>query len=497
MVIISLSFLLGVCTIFFVPHQWPWWPYLFIIFVSLIAYRYRPVCFKVIIVCCAGASWQQWHTQHILQWQLADNLVKRSIPIQATIISIPEYNNHHDTFIVRTTLIDQQAVNTKLRLNWYSKRAVHIGEQWYFEVKLKPPQNFTNHDSFDYETWLFAHGIRATGYIDNKAANQLLQSPQFFWIDRLREKIKSHIFMDLPDSPYASLITALSIGVREGISQSQWQVMQRTGTNHLFAIAGLHIGFVTSIIFFGVSFIWKRLGNAALSIATPRVAAAVALLIAWIYSALAGFALPTERAAIMVSVFMGLIITQRSIPAWSSLALALLVVLVLNPLSVLTDSFWLSFFAVACIIYTLSGRIGNSAMWRKLLRLQYAISLGILPLTILFFQNASLIAPIANAIVIPLIGFIAIPLSLLSAALIFWLPAVSHELLIITNTYLHYVWIILAWFAAQAEFSIPIHFTSHWQVATALLAVILWLSPKRIPGRYWGVVLFLLSLNRH
>lgn len=119
------------------------------------------------------------------------------------------------------------------------------GDIWQFALRLRRPRAFWNPGSFDYQAELFQQNISATGYLLEKYPLYLIQRGNAYYsIDNLRQKITANVKKALQDYPLLGLIGALTTGVRCEITEEQWQVMRGTGTNHLFAISGLHLAFI-------------------------------------------------------------------------------------------------------------------------------------------------------------------------------------------------------------------------------------------------------------
>ena len=184
-----------------------------------------------------------------------------------------------------------------------------------------------------------------------------------------------------------AVIKALVLGERSQMTPHRWQLLTQTGTNHLLAISGLHVGIVSGFIYFIVTWLWKRSERLCLYIAAQRIAAISAICAAVFYAMLAGFSIPTQRAMVMAAVVFLSIFILRTIRPWSTLSLALLCVLILDPFSVLAPGFWLSFIAVAIILFSIKS--ANQSWGRRLIRIQVVLALGLFPITILFFQQAS------------------------------------------------------------------------------------------------------------
>ncbi len=318
----------------------------------------------------------------------------------------------------------------KIRVSDYRKKSINPqpGEAWRLLLRLKPPHGFANRAGFNYEKWLFSQRVIATAYIRKnreklKGLNRRLpEKDQPASIDRLRQRIAGGISRSLPGSPFRGFITALATGDRRDISTQQWSILQTTGTSHLMAISGLHVGLVAGIAFFLFRFLFTVIPRLPLFIPAHKIAAAASLLFVVFYSLLAGFTLPTQRALFMLTILMLAIIFQRRVRVLDILSLTLLLVLLIDPLSILSAGFWLSFSAVAMILYTLQTRRYGEG-WRtggfsKTVNLQWKLSLMMAPVTLLFFQQIPLTGPLANLVAIPVVAFIIVPLVLL-ASLVF------------------------------------------------------------------------------
>ncbi|MGH8552026.1 MAG: DNA internalization-related competence protein ComEC/Rec2, partial [Methylococcales bacterium] len=257
----------------------------------------------------------------------------------------------------------------------------------------------------------------------------------------------------------------------------------------MIAISGLHIGLIAGLAFLIARWLWLRFGS--LRIPAPSVSAGFAILCATGYSALAGFSLPTQRSMIMIGLVMGAILLRRKVVLNHTLALALFLILLYDPTAVLAPGLWLSFCAVFVIAYTMSGRIGPGGRWTAMRTIQLATALGLAPLTLLYFQQVSLIAPVANVVAVPVVSFLVVPACLVATiGLPIGLEA-AIGLLQIAVYVLELLWRFLEWLArlpfAQWSGSEP-------TLASLLLAVpglLLLFAPRGIPARWLGVVMLL------
>ncbi|MGB6976042.1 MAG: DNA internalization-related competence protein ComEC/Rec2 [Gammaproteobacteria bacterium] len=440
-----------------------------------------------------GFSWGLAHVYLHNSHTLPQAFVNKGIQVQGIIRSLPEQKAQgwqFDFAIQRLAYQNTwQPMPLYARLTWkHPPSTLFTGQEWQLQVQLKPPNSTLNPGEFDYEAWLFARQINVVGYVRSNQANQLLHASHWIaWVQHIRQHLAQSIAASLSGSPMTGFIQALAVGVRDQISEDQWQVLRNTGTNHLMAIAGLHIGLVTGAIWFIVSFLARRCGRLPLYIPITQIAAFAALIIALIYSALAGFALPTERAVIMISVFLLATLLRRQLPLGQALLLALYAVLLLDPLTTLSASFWLSFSAVALIIYGLAARVGQPHWLQRWGYIQWMLAIGLIPWTLLFFQQISLSGILANFIAIPWVGFIVLPLTLLGNLSAYLCPPVAAWLFKLAAQMMALFWPVLvkiaSWHWLQWQGAIP----NIWLLFTTLVGVWLLLAPRGLPGRWIGV----------
>ena len=348
-------------------------------------------------------------------------------------------------------------------------------------VRLKKPHGLSNPGGFDYEAWLFANHIGATGYVRPKPAARLIQ-PQLRigrYLADFRQRIADRLDAAMPQSEWIGVVKALSIGSQDAISEDQWDIFRKTGTIHLMVISGTHIGLIAGLVFVLLRRIW--IWAHMLRISPQNVAAILAWLAALCYTALAGFSIPAQRALIMLTVGLTAII----------LLLALLAVVLLDPLAMLSIGFWLSFAAVGLLIYLSTGRVNRRSTWSKATKLHTAMAIGLAPLLIVFFQQVSLIAPLANWVAAPVIGLLVTPLALLAAIMALIAPLFAAKLLWLTDQILQCVGYLLQKMAALPLATISCPPPSWYALLFAIVGVLLLLAPKGMPGRYLSPFFFL------
>lgn len=429
MVAYSLALLAGVC-LFHGLSQLPstvWaWPLAVIAVVFCLRPRLR-----LLAVCLAGLLWTWWHADLQLASRLAPSLAGRDLLVQGRVTGIPERDRSgHLRFLFTIERLQTDAqggwqpVSHLARLRWYRQAPLlHPGDSWQLRLRMRPPRGLSNPGGFDYERWLFTRRIDATGYVRASQDNRRLATTACTHIDCWRHRLGRRLDT-LGDPAVSGLLKALAIGDKSGIDDRQWQVLRATGTAHLMAISGLHVGLLAGLGFAATRRLWNRLRPAS-QLSAASVAALVSILAAGVYAMLAGFQLPTRRALIMVCVAMGGVLFKRGLLRWNALALALGLVLLLDPLSVLGAGFWLSFGAVAWIFYLLGARHGETGRVIPALHIQLALTAGLFPVLLAHFQQASLIAPVANLVAVPLVGLVVVPLILVGCLLLVLLPSLA------------------------------------------------------------------------
>ncbi len=431
---------------------------------------------RFVFIFCLGFFWSLLYVHSIIKWSLPNNLVNKNITVIGYIASLPQQDQLHEKFLFKT----DKAI---LQLNWYGNYPkLTVGDKWHLTVKLKKPHETMNPGCFDYEEYLFQHKVRAVGYVVPDTLNKYLSTD---WrnetINRLRQYLSNKINCVLK-SPLKGIIAALVVGDRNNITQQQWAVFRNTGTSHLVAISGLHIGLISSFIFLFLKFIWRRIPCLVLRLPASKAGSIGALIGALIYSAMAGFSVPTVRALVMIVVLMLMIFLNRNIRPWHAFFIALLLVVIVNPLSDLSAGFWLSFGAVAMLIYCFSGRLkGGRGLWWNWGHAQLVVILGLMPLCLLLFQQISLAAFFANIIAIPIMGFLIVPLSILGCILNKWL-------LILAEKILGLLWLYLQWLAAQHWALWHHSVINYWILGTALIGILLIFAPRGFPGRWLGII---------
>jgi competence protein ComEC len=447
-------------------------------------------------------------------WRMNDALPhvweQKDIAIEGIVASVPEATERGERFKfdVEKILTTGAIVPKHISLNQYrayshggnrdsNKDAVddaaelnqfHAGERWSLVVHLKRPHGTVNPHGFDFESWALAENIRATGSIKSKAGIKKID--EFVWrpsyvVEHFREEVQKRITSVLADKPYSGVIQALVMGDDSQISVEDWQVFLRTGTSHLMSISGLHITMLAGLAFGFVSFFWRRSHQLVMKLPTRKVATVAGVVVALAYSLIAGFSVPSQRTFYMLLVFAVALWSGRQLVISQVLAMALLIVVLLDPWAVSSPGFWLSFGAVAMLAYALGGRVGQAHWFQAAVKTQYAVTIGMLPLLLVLFGQASVISPIANAFAIPLISFVVTPLALLGSFLPIDMPLnFSYKALEIGM-------LALKWLNQLPMATWQQHEPSAWTLIPAMLGVLWLLLPRGFPMRWMGLLGFL------
>lgn len=463
---------------------------------ALIWYRPRlhPVLFLLL-----GVVWATWRAELVLREALDETLAGSDLIVTGFIADLPQAGERGVRFyfdIDSATRADDTgatvAVPRRVQLNAYDPAfEPAVGSRWRLAVRLRPPRGMVNPGGFDYEAYLFRNRIRATGYVRADPAPSLLAAPGArYAVNRARAWLGTRLRAAKPDDPFVPLAIAFVNGDDRAVAPAQWHVLQRTGTAHLLAISGMNIGLLAGLAFLGARWLWA-LAGLAVRWPAPKAGAVAGLIAAGVYAALAGFSIPTQRALIMVAVVMLALLRDRVTAPSRVLALALALVLLHDPLSALSAGFWLSFASVAIIAWVVADRV-QVPWWRRVGRVQFALSVGLVPLTIVLFQQVPLAGPLANLFAIPVIELAVIPLSLLSAAFAaLRLDTLMTFTLTAASGILHGLWYPLSALADIDALQWTQPAPSPWALGLAVLGALWLIAPRGWPARTLGAVLLL------
>jgi competence protein ComEC len=450
-----------------------------------------------------GFLWAVWRADLVLSDPLPGALEGETVTVEGRIVSLPLDLGDAERFDVEvqrlTGLGRAFAPLGRVRLTWYryaryrNKVRPVPGEDWRFLVRLKRPHGMMNPGGLDYEGFLFRQGVRAVGYVVSGTANKRLRPAEGQIIERLRMAISHALRHRLGDRPETGIVTALAVGVQQAIGPVQWDVFNRTGTSHLVAISGLHVGFLGLIGYLFGRWLWSLPARTVLYLAAPRVGALTGLLMAFGYAALAGFAVPAVRSLVMIAVVMIGLWSRRRWLLTDLLLAALWVVLLLDPLAVLAPGAWLSFGAVAILMYAMAGRVSVRGLWWRVGRIHWVMGLGLMPLLFFLFGQNPVLGPLANLLAVPWVTFVVVPLVLLGTAFLWISEPLATLLLHGAVEALAWIWIYLEGLS-DLDFAIwHLPRPTAGVTASAVIGTLLLLAPRGVPGRFTGL-LWLLPL---
>ncbi|HYX64678.1 MAG TPA: ComEC/Rec2 family competence protein, partial [Burkholderiales bacterium] len=346
----------------------------------------------------AGFFWAAACAESRLAAWLPPALEGRDVAVTGVVAGLPAAGERSIRFDFEVES-SEAPLPRRIVLNWYdTAQAVHPGERWSFTVRLHRPHGLVNPHGFDYEAWLLERGIGATGYV-RPGAQTLLgsRSGAIDFIERTRESVRERFLSVLGTTPAEGILAALAVGDQRAISREEWQLFNRTGVTHLMSISGLHVTLVSGLAAWLAAAFWRRLPRLSLRVPARKAAALAAILAALGYTLLAGYGVPAQRTFWMVTVFALALWAGRIASPWRTLALALAVIVAMDPWAPLSPGLWLSFGAVMLIFYVAVGWSGPETRVLQWARVQWAVTVGLAPAALLLFGQVSLAGPIANA----------------------------------------------------------------------------------------------------
>lgn len=455
----------------------------------------------MLIICLmSGFLWASWCAHLRLADALPEAWEGRDVTVVGVVAGLPQAYERslRFEFDVEQVLTPGATVPRRIVLSWWGSAPrgetpaalpdIHPGERWQLTVRLKRPHGLANPHGFDYEAWLLERGIRATGYVRPKTQHRRLQAmvhAPAYWVEAARERMRVRIQTVLGAAPAAGVIVALAMGDQRAIPPEQWQVFTRTGVNHLMSISGLHVTMLAGLVFALVNFGWRRSTRLTLALPAVKAATAAGLVTALGYALLAGFAVPAQRTVFMLAVVALALWLGRAAAASRVLAIAVLVVLVIDPWAVLAPGFWLSFGAVAIIMLVSVNRLRQPHWLMTWGRVQWAITLALMPPLLAMFQQVSLVSPLANALAIPLVSLVIVPLAL--AGLIIPVEAILQ----LSQWLMAWCVEALQWLSRLPDAAWEQHAPPAWTVIVAVAGAVWLLLPRGFPARWIGAIAFL------
>ena len=473
-------------------------------------WRRRSACTAALL---AGVAYAGWMAQLRLADQLGFADEGRDLEVIGVVAALPSQAERgvRFAFDVQRVMPAQVHVPARISLAWYEPRqAPRPAEQWRFTVRLRRPHGNFNPAGFDGELWMLEQSIRASGYVrDGPTAATPLRLQPTVWhlnalIDRLRGDLRARMQLALQQRRYAGVIIALVMGDQGLIAPGDWTLFNRTGISHLVSISGLHITMIAALLALAAGAAWRRSARLLAICPLQPVRAAAGTVGALLYCLLAGWGVPAQRTFVMLATVAAAMVFRTRLDGFTVLAAAAAVVCLWDPWSVLAPGFWLSFGAVACIFYSLGPRLAPLAKGahlvralREAVRVQAAVTIGLVPLTLVLFAQISPVSPLANALAIPLVSYLVTPLALVGAAAVATGDALAPAgavLLVLSHALFDCLAGALTWMVQLPYAWVAFPPPPIWAVALAAAGIAWLLAPAGWPLRWVGVTWLLPAL---
>jgi competence protein ComEC len=416
------------------------------------------------------------------EWRLAQTLPPelewRDIIVEGTVRGLPQTNEQRTRFDfdIERIVSPTMPLRLRVRLADYHRSGTPLAEifnnaQLRLVVRIRPPSARLNPHGFDYAGYLFATGVRAVGYVRHREQVEIVR-PGGGWREALRRQA-------LAQPQQGDLLAAFVVGDRSAIDESQWRVLQRTGTAHLLSISGTHITLAAGFAALLVGWLWRRQQWLMRIMPAQKAAIVAAVPVALAYALLAGFGVPVRRSFLMFFAVAVALLSGGISSASQVMALAALVVVVVDPWAVSSAGFWLSFMLAGAVVLVLGSTGGRN--WWHLLRVQCLISFFAMPFTLWFFNQASLLSPLANVVAVPVVGFFILPLVLLDVLL----P--GNALWTVASWGLSTLWAFLDYLSALPFAAWQPAAAPWWLFILACAGGIWLIMPAGMPARWTGM----------
>lgn len=440
----------------------------------------------------AGFFYAAWRAELRLADALPAAWEGRDLAFSGRVVGLPEAAPNGLRFLLDVAAVASPGASlpSRVQIGWYARPGeipprLEAGACIHVVARLYRPHGSLNPGGFDYPAWLLQRGIRATGTLQSAPVPAVgCGGAAGARLDAWRERLRTHLRDGLGSAPYAGVVIALALGDQDAIPAGQWTLFRQTGTTHLFSVSGLHITLFSSLVYVLVASLWRRFPRLCLLLPARRAGIALGLAAATAYTLISGFGIPAQRTLYMLTAAAAVAWLDRTPTPSRLLAAALAAVVLIDPWAALAPGFWLSFAAVASLLYA-GMAFTRRRPWRAWAHAQWSVSVALAPLLLVLFHEISLVSPLANAVAIPLVSLFAVPLALAAAVLPGATPALLAHAVIAAG---------MRWLELLASLPQPVFHTAApgWPAfLLALLGTALLLLPRGVPARWLGVVLFL------
>ena len=488
----AISFLIGVSQLLWLPKLQIVWllPIALILSITLFSKINKNIrSISIIMGLCLGFVYAIIVGINVKSYQLK-GVPDSYINIIGKVSNLPIIKNDKVKFSFEISEIQENIHLKKILVSWYnSNEKVVAGQIWNLNLKLKPIHGYKNPGSFDYSKWLFRQGYDATATVKKAALLAESSADISSKVHLFRAKIATIIDNNFHSTRVQALIKALTIGDKSQISYQDSQLFQTTGTAHLIAISGLHIGLIAFVgILFG-RILFFVFANERFN--RFKYEAIFAIGFAMIYALLAGLSIPTIRALIMVTVFSVAHASKQQIGRWQTWSIAMLMVLLIDPFGVLDIGFWFSFGAVAVLMFAFNGRNNKGAKAIAFIKAQVVILIGLMPLMVIVFKQINLLTPFVNILVLPLASLLLIPLTFASMFVYTFSDAMAEFLFYLVEKLAVYLFMILDYMQKFDFLSIGVKNINSYTVTALVIAMFILLLPKLFRWRFLALILFI------
>jgi competence protein ComEC len=436
-----------------------------------------------------GFGWCWFVVSGRLDQRLDPALEGRTLELRGTVASVPQLAEAGTRFRFATE--PAPGVPPLVDITWYETTSVpKAAERMVLLVRLRRPRGFSNPGGYDQEARLLREGVGASGYVKS-ATNQgrdwrdIARSPVLV----ARGAIADAIREVLGARPATGIVAGLAVGLQDALSREQWRELARSGTSHLMAISGMHIGMFATVAAWLTSRVqrWRQRRG---SLGARRDAAVVAgTLAAFGYSLLAGWSVPTQRTMIMITMVAVALLLRRRVGVADALSLGAIAVLLFDPLAPLAVGFWLSFGAVAAILLATTGGLAKAGIVAGFAEAQFAVTIGLVPVLAACFGNVSLVSALVNIFAIPLYTLFIVPAIMVATTVVLAVPSPGAAALRGVAWVIEFTWPLISAPAAWPLATWGVAALPAWAWIVLVAGAVAAMVPLPAPGRVAGALM--------